>query len=78
MPAIFQKTLDKTLENVHNKFNFLDDTLIVTRGTTSDHKSDIKLILKRLGEENLAVKLENCELLVTADFPKKNQSINYD
>ena len=28
MPAIFQKTIDKTLENIPNKFNFLEDILI--------------------------------------------------
>ena len=62
MPAIFQKTLDKTLENIPNKFNFLDDILIVTRGIISDQKSNIKLILKFLDEENLAIKLEKCQL----------------
>ena len=33
MPAFFQKTLDKTLENIHNKVNFLDDIKIITMGT---------------------------------------------
>ena len=32
MTATFQKTLDKTLENIDNKFNFLDDILIITKG----------------------------------------------
>ena len=41
MPAIFQKTFDKTLENIPNKFNFLDDILIITKGTIADHVSDI-------------------------------------
>ena len=34
---------------------------MITKGTLSDHKLDIKLILKRLDEENLAIKVENCE-----------------
>ena len=38
MPATFQKTLDKTLENIDNKFNFLDDILIITKGSTLDHE----------------------------------------
>ena len=38
---------------------------MVTRGTISDHKSDIKFILKRLDEENLAIKLEKCEFAKT-------------
>ena len=66
MPAICQKTIDKTLENIPNKFNFLDGILIITKGTIADHVSDIKLILKRLDEENLAIKLEKCE------FAKQN------
>ena len=62
MPATFQKTIDKTLENIPNKFNFLDDILLITKSTLSDHNSDIKLILnKRLDEENLAIKLEKCK-----------------
>ena len=35
---------------------------MITRGTISDHKSNIKLILKRLNEGNLAIKLEKCKI----------------
>ena len=61
MPTTFQRTLDNTLENIPNKVNFLDDILIITKGSISVHKSNIKFILKRLDEENLAIKLEKCE-----------------
>ena len=61
MPATFQKTLDKTLENIDNKFNFLDDILIITKGSTLDHENDIYKVLSRLDKENLAIKLEKCE-----------------
>ena len=61
MPATFQKSLDKILENIHNKYNFLDDILIITKGTLNDHESDIDTVLSRLDKENLAIKLENCE-----------------
>ena len=61
MPATFQKTLDKTLENIDNKFNFLDDILIITKGSTLDHELDIYKVLSRLDKENLAIKLEKCE-----------------
>ena len=61
MPATFQKSLDKTRENIHNKYNFLDDILIITKGTLNDHESDIDTVLSRLDKENLAIKLENCE-----------------
>ena len=61
MPATFQKTLDKTLENIDNKFNFLDDILIITKGPPNDHDLNIDRVLSRLDEENLAIKLESCE-----------------
>ena len=61
MPATFQKTLDKTLENIDNKFNFLDDILIITKGSPNDHELDIYRVLSRLDKENLAIKLEKCE-----------------
>ena len=62
MPATFQKTLDKTLENIDNKFNFLDDILIITQGTPIDHDLDIDRVLSRLDKENLEIKLEKCEI----------------
>ena len=62
MPATFQKTLYKTLENIDNKFNFLDDILIITKGSPLDHERDIYTVLSRLDKENLAIKLEKCEI----------------
>ena len=61
MPATFQKTLDKTLENINNKFNFLDNILIITKGSPYDHELDAYIVLSRLDKENLAIKLEKCE-----------------
>ena len=61
MPATFQKTLDKTLENIDKKFDFLDDILIITKGSTLDHELDIYKVLSRHDKENLAIKLEKCE-----------------
>ena len=61
MPATFQKTLDKTLENIDNKFNFLDDILIITKGSPNDHELEIYRVQSRLDRENLAIKVEKCE-----------------
>ena len=61
MPATFQKILDRTLENIHNKFNFLDDIIIITKGSLDDHEADIDKVLLRLKKENLAIKIEKCE-----------------
>ena len=65
MLAIFQKTIDATLQNCHNKFAFLDDILVITKGNISDHEKEINKILYQLDKENLAIKLQRC------DFAKK-------
>ena len=65
MPATFQKTIDVTLQNCHNKFAFLDDILVITKGNLSDHENEIDKILHQLDKENLAIKLQKC------DFAKK-------
>ena len=38
MPATFQKTIDKTLEGISSKFAFLDDMLVITKGTITEHE----------------------------------------
>ena len=60
-PQHSKKTLDKTLENIDNKFYFLDDLLIITKGSPHDHELDIHKDLSRLDKVNLAMKLEKCE-----------------
>ena len=66
MPATFQKTIDKTLEAISSKFAFLDDILVITKGSLRDHEKELDKILKRLDNEGLAIKLQKCE------FAKKN------
>ena len=56
-----QKTIDVTLQNCHNKFAFLDDILVITKGDISDHEKEIDKILHQLDKENLAIKLQKCE-----------------
>ena len=38
MPATFQKIVDKTLEGIASKFAFLDDILVITKGTIPEHE----------------------------------------
>ena len=40
MPATFQKTIDKTLESISSKFAFLDDPLVITKGSISEHEKE--------------------------------------
>ena len=61
MPATFQRTLDRTLEIIYKKFNFLEDILIIIKGSLSDHELDIEKVLSSLNKENLAKKVEKCE-----------------
>ena len=68
MPATFQKTIDVTLRNFHNKFAFLDDILVITKGNITDHEEELDKILFLLDKENLAIKLQKCE------FAKKQKT----
>ena len=49
MPPIFQQNIDKTLK--HETPAWLDDIIIVTRGTANKHQSEIEKTMTRL-EEN--------------------------
>ena len=55
MPATFQKTIDKTLEGIPSKFAFLDDILIITKGTVKEHEQELDKKLQKLDEEGLAI-----------------------
>ena len=61
MPETFQKTKDYTLHDKKTKLAYLDDILIITRGTLEEHGKELDKILHRLNEENLAISLIKCE-----------------
>ena len=61
MPATFQKTIDKTLHDIKTKFAYLDDILIITKGTLEDHGKELDKIMQRLNDKNLAINLLKCE-----------------
>ena len=61
MPATFQKTIDKTLQNINTKFAYPDDILVITKGSLKDHENELDKIMKNLYEENLAINLQKCE-----------------
>ena len=54
MPAEFQKAVDLTLTNCNNTYAYLDDILIVTKGTIETHR-------QKLDEKNLAISLDRCK-----------------
>ena len=61
MPATFQKTIDKTFQNIKTKFAYLDDILVITKGNLQDHETERDKIMKQLNEENSAINLQKCE-----------------
>ena len=61
MPATFQKTIDKTLEDITSKFAFFDDILVITKGSLSEHERELDKKLEKLDQEDLAINLEKCE-----------------
>ena len=65
MPAEFQKAMDRTFTHAMNTFSFLDDILIVSKGEKHEHEKLVIDVLKKLDNENLALKLEKCEFFQT-------------
>ena len=65
VPSKFQKVMDITLANINSVFVYIDDILIVTKGTKHDHINKVKEIMKILGEANLQLKAEKCVIAKT-------------
>ena len=60
MPAEFQKAMDYTLISLQNTYCFLDDILIVSKGSLNEHKSYVMKCLQRLDDKNLRINLPKC------------------
>ena len=60
MPAKFQKA--SNLTNCTNTYAYLDDLLIVTKGSVELHSRKLPAVLTKLDEENLAIPLEKSNL----------------
>ena len=61
MPAEFQSAMDRTLNHAKNTFCFLDNLLVVSKGSEHEHKKLIMNVLEKLGRENMALKLPKCK-----------------
>ena len=55
MPAEFQKAVDLALSNCNNTYAYLDEILIVTKGTIETHRQKLQIVLTKLDEEHLAI-----------------------
>ena len=63
MPATYQKTTNKTLEGISYKFVFLNDILVITKGSLSEHEPKLDKILEKLDKESLAINLQKVNML---------------
>ena len=57
VPAEFQKAMDYTLIGLKNTYCFLDDILVVSKGSEEEHKSYVMSCLKRLDYKGLRMNL---------------------
>ena len=64
MPSEFQKAMDCTLQGIPRTIRYLDDILVVSMGTLSQHNEIVHKVLSRLDEEGFALKLSKCEFAV--------------
>ena len=65
MPAAFQKVMDYTLVGLDNTHCFLNDIIIVSRGSEDDHLKLVYICLKKLDEDNLRINLPKCHFAKT-------------
>ena len=65
MPAAFQKVMDYTLVGLQNTHCFLDDFIIVSRGSKEEHLKLVYKCLKNMDEDNLRINLSECHFAKT-------------
>ena len=53
--------MNLTLTNCNNTYAYLEDILIVTKGTIETHRQKLQTVLTKLDEENLAILLDKCK-----------------
>ena len=65
MPAATQKVMDHNLLGLNNTYCFLDDIMIVSRGSKEDHLKLVYKCLKNLDDDNLRIILPKCHFVKT-------------
>ena len=60
MPAQFQKAMDYTLVGLTNTYCFLDDIIVVSKGTKESHLKYVYKCLQKLEADNLRNNLSKC------------------
>ena len=57
MPVALQKVIDYTLFELNNTHCFVDDIIIVCRGSEDEHSKFVCQLLKKLQDDNLIINL---------------------
>ena len=61
MPAEFQRVMDAIRAEFPCAHAFIDDILVISKGTKIEHIALVEKILAKLDRENMALKLEKCQ-----------------
>ena len=59
-PTEFQKIMDLTLANKNSVFLYIDDILIVTKGTKQQHVNKVREVMRKLDDATLQLKAGKC------------------
>ena len=72
MPTELSKTMDQFLDMLPDTYTFIDDILIVTKGTKIEHWAKVRKVLEGLDATNVHLTLNKCkftqEMLSGWDF----------
>lgn len=62
-PATFQRYINTTLQEYLDEFcsAFIDDVLIYSDGSLSDHRKKVKLVMKKLLDAGLQIDIDKCD-----------------
>ena len=58
MPPKFQRAIQLTLTNCKITYAYLDDILVVTKGSTNVHRNTLRKFLQKLDEKNFATSID--------------------
>ena len=74
IPTFFQERIDRTLEFKHPAW--LDDIIIVTKGTIEKHESEVKETMKKLDEAGYRLHPKKCENKKRPEYQKPRYKDN--
>ena len=62
MPTEFQRIMEEILINITNVYIFIDDILIVTKGTKEEHEEKVREVFKKLDSRKLQLREDKCKI----------------